>query len=145
MSYDLPGNTSLSGLTAFCAGTTCWFISPLPRESESSLIQHELSRHSCFLRVDTSNRTIHIRAIGSRLPRNALFGQHVSRLNFHTFTKPEFLMLMVIFQPGAMYRLLGISSNELTQEFCDAELMLNPELQSVNDQIANARKYADDD
>ena len=77
----------------------------------------------------------------TKIAPNALFGQHVSRLNFHTFTEPDFLMLMVIFQPGAMYRLLGFSSNELTQEFCDAEAILNTELKSVNDQIANASHY----
>lgn len=77
----------------------------------------------------------------SPIARNALFGQHVSRLNMHTFTEPEFLMLMVVFQPGAMHRLLGFSSNELTQEFCNAELIFNRELQSVNDQIANALTY----
>lgn len=77
----------------------------------------------------------------TKIAPNALFGQHVSRLNFHTFTEPDFLMLMVIFQPGAMHRLLGFSSNELTQEFCDAEAILNAELKSVNDQIANASQY----
>ena len=76
-----------------------------------------------------------------KIARNALFGQQVSRLNFHTFTTPEFLMLMVIFQPGALYRLLGIASNKLTQEFCNAELVMNAELQLVNDQIANATTY----
>ncbi len=76
-----------------------------------------------------------------KIAQNALFGQHVSRLNFHTYTKPEFLMLMVIFQPGALYRLLGMSSNELTQEFCDAEGVINTELQTVNDQIANTSTY----
>lgn len=79
--------------------------------------------------------------ITTKIAPNALFGQHVSRLNFHTFTEPDFLMLMVIFQPGAMYRLLGFSSNELTQEFCDAEAILNAELRSVNDQITNADNY----
>lgn len=80
--------------------------------------------------------------ITTRIAPNALFGQHVSRLNFHTFTEPDFLMLMVIFQPGAMHRLLGFSSNELTQKFCDAEEIFNTELRSVNDQIANARTYS---
>ncbi|MBD2705366.1 AraC family transcriptional regulator [Spirosoma sp. BT702] len=79
--------------------------------------------------------------IVSKITSNAFFGQQVSRLNFRTFSDPDFLMLMVIFRPGAMYRLLGFSSNELTNEFCNAELMLNAEIQSVNDQIANARTY----
>jgi AraC-like DNA-binding protein len=76
-----------------------------------------------------------------KIARNALFGQHVSRLNFRTFMEPDFLMLMVIFKPGAMHRLIGISSNELTQEFCDAEFAISTELQSVNDQIANSLSY----
>ncbi|MBC8112172.1 MAG: hypothetical protein H7Y04_14035 [Verrucomicrobia bacterium] len=66
-----------------------------------------------------------------QVARNALFGQQVSRLNFQTFTEPDFLMLMIIFQPGAMYRLLGFSNTELTAEFCDAESILNAELQAV--------------
>lgn len=77
----------------------------------------------------------------SRIPNNALFGQQVSRLNYFTYPKPDFLMLMVIFQPGAMYRLLGFANNELTSVFCDAEEILNSELQKVNDQIANAKSY----
>jgi AraC-like DNA-binding protein len=76
-----------------------------------------------------------------KIARNAIFGQHVSRMNFHTFSKPEFLMLMVVFQPGAMHRLLRVSSHELTQAYCDAELVINAELQSVNDQIANTTTY----
>lgn len=76
-----------------------------------------------------------------RIAHSALFGQHVSRLNFHTFMEPDFLMLMVVFRPGAMRRLLGFPSNELTQAFCNAENILNAELRSVNDQITNASSY----
>lgn len=72
---------------------------------------------------------------------NGLFGQQVSRLNFHTFTEPDFLMLMVVFQPGAMFRLLGFSNHELTSVFCDAESVIDTELRSVNDRIANANSY----
>jgi AraC-like DNA-binding protein len=79
----------------------------------------------------------------TKIASNALFGQHVSRLNFHTFSEPDFLMLMVIFQPGAMYRFLRFPSNELTQTFCNAEDILNAELRSVNNQIANASSYTE--
>lgn len=107
-------------------------IKPYPARIEQALV--------FFARGYIQSHDPHTGTI-SRVATNALFGQHVSRRNFHTFTAPEFLMLMVVFQPGAMHRLLGISSNELTSAFCDAESILNPELQSVNDQIANARKY----
>jgi AraC-like DNA-binding protein len=78
-----------------------------------------------------------------RVARNAIFGQQVGRLNFETHTEGDFLMLMVIFQPGGLYRLLGFSSQELTTQFTDAESIIGKELQSVNDQIANALSYAD--
>lgn len=74
---------------------------------------------------------------------NALFGQQTHRLNLQTVGHPEFLMLMVVFRAGAMYRLLGIPNQELTTEFCDAEAIFSPELQVVNDQIANARTYTE--
>jgi AraC-like DNA-binding protein len=73
-----------------------------------------------------------------RVARNALFGQQVNRLNFATHFESDFLMLMVIFQPGALYRLLGFSSQELTTQFTDAEAIMGQELQLVNDRIANA-------
>jgi len=72
---------------------------------------------------------------------NAIFGQQVSRLNFNTVSSPDFLMLMVIFQPGGMHRLLGISSNELTSQFCDAEQILSAGLKEVNEQISNSSSY----
>lgn len=80
--------------------------------------------------------------ITTRIASNALFGQHVSRLNFQCVVTLDYLMLMVVFQPGALHRLLGLSSNELTGVFCDAESVLNAELRVVNDQIANAADYA---
>ncbi|QJW89469.1 AraC family transcriptional regulator [Spirosoma taeanense] len=83
--------------------------------------------------------------IGKTVPiaHNAIFGQQVSRLDFQCVVKTDFLMVQVIFQPGALYRLLGIPSTELTGVFCDGESILNSELQTVNDQLANAKDYAE--
>ena len=108
-------------------------IKPYPTRIEQALV--------FFARGHIESHDPHT-GIVSRVASNALFGQHVSRRNFKTFEDPDFLMLMVIFQPGAMHRPLGFSSNELTSQFCDAEAIINPELQSVNDQIANADNYA---
>ncbi|MFN8353978.1 MAG: AraC family transcriptional regulator [Spirosomataceae bacterium] len=74
-----------------------------------------------------------------RVSQTALFGQQVLRLNFETNFQPDFLMLMVIFQAGALNRILGIPSQELTTQFCDAEPLLSAELRQVNDLIANAK------
>ncbi len=75
------------------------------------------------------------------IAHNALFGQQVSRLDFQCIVQADFLMIMVVFQPGALYRLLGVPNSELTGMFCDAESILSSELQTVNDQVANARSY----
>lgn len=109
-------------------------VKPYPTRIEQALVFFARGHISCY---DPLTNT------STKIASNALFGQQVSRLNFHTFMEPDFLMLMVIFQPGAMYRLLGFSSNELTRQFCDAESVINSELQSVNDQIANASNYVE--
>ena len=74
---------------------------------------------------------------------NAVFGQQVSRLDFQCVAQNDFLMLQVIFQPGALYRLVGMPSTELTSLFCNGESVFSAELQSVNDQLANAKDYAE--
>jgi hypothetical protein len=66
-----------------------------------------------------------------RVSQTAIFGQQVLRLNFETHFQPDFLMLMVVFQAGALNRILGISSQELTTQFCDAEPLLSVELRQV--------------
>jgi AraC-like DNA-binding protein len=72
------------------------------------------------------------------IAHNALFGQQVSRLDFHPQWDEDFLMVMVVFKPGGLFRLLGIPSHELTAHFDDAESLLSAELRTVNDQVANA-------
>lgn len=73
----------------------------------------------------------------NRIAQNALFGQQISRLDFHPKASGDFLMVMVIFQPGNLYRLLGLPTHELTRQFCDAESVITSEVQRLNDKIAN--------
>ncbi|UFH57591.1 helix-turn-helix domain-containing protein [Spirosoma sp. KNUC1025] len=89
--------------------------------------------------------TSHDPVTGKTVPiaANALFGQQVSRLDFQCIAKTDFLMVQVVFQPGALYHLLGIPSTELTGVFCDGESVLSSELQTVNDQLANANDYTE--
>lgn len=88
---------------------------------------------------------IHARVVetGQMLPiaRNALFGQQVSRLDFYPQCDEDYLMVMIVFRPGALYRVLGIPGHELTGHFCDAESILSAELKSLNDRIANERSF----
>lgn len=73
-----------------------------------------------------------------RVATTAIFGQQTGRLNFETCFEPDFLMVMVVFKPGALRRLLGIANHELTGQYLDAEPLFGAELQQVNDLIANA-------
>jgi AraC-like DNA-binding protein len=53
----------------------------------------------------------------------------------------EYLMLKVVFQPGALFRLLAIPLSEFGQQYMDAALVLPSEVGSVNDQLASAPSY----
>jgi AraC-like DNA-binding protein len=53
----------------------------------------------------------------------------------------EYIMLKVVFQPGALYRLLGIPLYELGERYVDATLLIPSEIKLVNEQLANAGTY----
>lgn len=73
-------------------------------------------------------------------PKNALLiGQH-SLINNRTVFK-KFLSLQIVFQPGAMYRLLGIPLVELTNQLIEAEDIMGTEIESVNDQLYHALNH----
>jgi hypothetical protein len=46
---------------------------------------------------------------------------------------PEFLMFRVHFQPGALFRLLGIPLYEFGEDYFDAELVLSSEVRDVSE------------
>lgn len=66
-------------------------------------------------------------------------GQH-TLLN-HRLVGKEFLSFQVVFEPGAFYRLIGISMHELVNSYLDAEDILGYEVRYVNEQLACATSY----
>lgn len=50
-------------------------------------------------------------------------------------TGREFMVLQVVFQPGALFRLTGLPVHELTDTFVDAEAVFSSELQRVNERL----------
>jgi len=73
-------------------------------------------------------------------PKSALLmGQHT--IVNHRIVYKKFLSLQVVFQPGALYRLMGLSINELTNESLEAELVLGRQIESVNDQLYFAKNH----
>lgn len=77
----------------------------------------------------------------SKAPRVSLFGQQVSRYNFHL--TQEYLMLRVHFHPGALYRLLGIPLVEFKDKYADAAAIMGKEVEEVNERMSNVSAYTE--
>jgi AraC-like DNA-binding protein len=74
-------------------------------------------------------------------PRSRLYGQHSIATNRHVGR--DFMVFQVVFQPGALFRLTGIPSNELTNTFIDAESVFSNELRLVNERLSYADHYTE--
>lgn len=72
--------------------------------------------------------------------RSYIFGQPTNRQNF--CLTHEFMFVHVRFQPGAMFKLLGVPMNELVHKGIDAELIVGrASMDEINDRLANATHY----
>ncbi len=54
----------------------------------------------------------------------------------------NFLVLQVIFYPGALYRLTGIPATEITNQYLDATTVFSSALKDINEQLFYAKDYA---
>jgi AraC-like DNA-binding protein len=70
-----------------------------------------------------------------------LLGQHTT-VN-HRYVGREFLVIQVVFQPGALYKITGIPSVELTNAYMDAEEIMGTGTRFVNEQLFSAKSYAE--
>lgn len=71
----------------------------------------------------------------------ALVGQHLGVTN--RYVGQHFLVLQIIFQPGALYRLTGIPLTELTNAYLSADAVFSKDIQFVNEQLHFAKSYAE--
>lgn len=69
-----------------------------------------------------------------------LYGQFSEVTN--RYVGRDFLVLQIVFYPGALYRLTGIPATLFTNEYLDAELVFGKLLREVNEQLALAENYA---
>lgn len=53
----------------------------------------------------------------------------------------NFLVFQIIFMPGALYRITGMPSSEITNQYIDAESVFSSELRTVNEQLFHAIGY----
>jgi len=68
-------------------------------------------------------------------PKCTLNGQATSVVNRHV--SQDFWALQIVFQPSALFRLTGIPSYELTNNFIDAEAIWGKEIRSTHEQMSN--------
>jgi len=71
--------------------------------------------------------------------KSALVGQHT--ITNTRFIGRNFLTVMVVFQPGALFRLTGIPASELTNKYLSADLIFGTEVNSINEKLSAATDY----
>lgn len=71
--------------------------------------------------------------------RSTLSGQFLQQINRHV--SQEFLMIMVVFKPGALYRFTGIPFREFTNTAIDAEAVFGKEITSLNERLNSVDAY----
>jgi AraC-like DNA-binding protein len=74
-------------------------------------------------------------------PQSTLNGQYSIVTNRHVGR--DFMVFQVQFQPGALFRLTGIPSHELTNSFIDAEAVFSAEISRVNERLSYCRHYTE--
>lgn len=69
-----------------------------------------------------------------------MMGQYTERTNRH-LGAPDFMVLLVNFQPGIFFRITGIPYQELTNTFFDAEDIFSSEIRRVNERLSSTNDY----
>jgi hypothetical protein len=69
----------------------------------------------------------------------AIFGLPDYRQNF--LVPSDFMLLHACFQPGALYKFLGIPMKNFVHQAVDAELIWGADIRSLSDQLANTATY----
>ena len=70
-----------------------------------------------------------------------LVGQHLGVTN--RYIDGDFLVIQIIFQPGALYRLTGIPLTELNNAYLEADFVFAKDIQLVNEQFHHALSYSE--
>lgn len=71
--------------------------------------------------------------------KSVLFGQQQEVTN--RYVGKDFLVFQIVFRPGALYRLTGIPSHEITNQSLDAEAIFPSYFKEVNEQLFHAPDF----
>lgn len=75
----------------------------------------------------------------SERPRSTISGPQLTRTNCHTTR--DCMLIQVYFQPGMLFRLTGIPSQELINTYIDAEAVFSKEIRLVNERLNSTEDY----
>jgi hypothetical protein len=73
--------------------------------------------------------------------KTALVGQHTT--SNHRYVGQRFLTVQVVFQPSSLFRLTGITQQQLCNQYLDAEDVFGKNIQLINEQLNYAKDYAE--
>ncbi|RAJ80066.1 helix-turn-helix protein [Chitinophaga dinghuensis] len=73
--------------------------------------------------------------------RAVLFGQQTEVTN--RYVGKDFLLFQIVFNPGAVYRITGVPSHEITNAYLDAETFFNRDIKAVNNRLNDCNNYRD--
>ena len=71
--------------------------------------------------------------------KSAIFGLPSFRQNFTI--PPDFMLLHAWFQPGALFRFLGVPMTDLLHQTIDAELIWGRDIRALHDRLTNTVNY----
>jgi len=74
-------------------------------------------------------------------PRSVITGQFTNRIN--RYSSNDFIILLVVFKPGALYRLTRIPFHELMNTHADLEVVFPGESRQVNERLNSCNDYAE--
>lgn len=70
-----------------------------------------------------------------------LFGMQTEVTN--RYVGKDFLLFQVVFRPGALYRITGVPSYEITNAYLDAAFFFDKEIKEVNDRLNDCGNYTE--
>jgi len=74
-------------------------------------------------------------------PRSVITGQFTNRVN--RYNSHQFMILIVVFKPGALHRLTGISFQQVTNNHVDLEAVFPTETRQVNERLNSCNDYTE--
>jgi AraC-like DNA-binding protein len=74
-------------------------------------------------------------------PRSVITGQFTNRIN--RYSSNEFMIFIVVFKPGALHRLTGISFHHVMNKHIDLEAVFPTETRRVNERLNSSNDYTE--